>query len=45
MQQVSGTPDQMVPFEVISLADAVTKNGFAKAYLVLGCEGWTLRAF
>jgi hypothetical protein len=26
-------------------ADAVTKDGFTKAYLALGGEGWTLRAF
>jgi hypothetical protein len=38
-QQVSGTAEQKVPFEVISLADAVNKNGFTKAYLVLGGEG------
>jgi hypothetical protein len=44
-QQVLGTAEQKVPFEVISLADAVTKDGFTKAYLVLGGEGWTLRAF
>ena len=44
-QQISGTVEQKVPFEVISLADAVTKDGFTKAYLVLGGEGWTLRAF
>ncbi len=44
-QQVSGTAEQKVPFEVISLADAVQKGGFAKAYLVLGGEGWTLRDF
>jgi hypothetical protein len=43
-QQVSGTTEQKVPFEVISLADAVTKDGFTKAYLVLGGEGWTSRA-
>jgi len=44
-QQVSGTAEQKVPFEVISLADAVQKGGFARAYLVLGGEGWTLRDF
>src|SRR5229473_5561153 len=44
-QQTSGTAKQKVPFEVISLADAVQKGGFAKAYLVLGGEGWTLRDF
>src|SRR6266851_8937664 len=37
-QQVSGTAEQKVPFEVISLADAVQKGQFAKAYLVLGGE-------
>jgi len=35
-QQLSGTAEQKVPFEVISLADAVTKDGFTKAYLVVG---------
>ena len=44
-QQVSRTAEQKVPFEVISLADAVTKDGFTKTSLVLGGEGWTLRAF
>jgi PD-(D/E)XK nuclease superfamily domain len=44
-QQTSGTAEQKVPFEVISLADAVQKGGFAKAYLVLGGEGWNLRDF
>lgn len=44
-QQTSGTAEQKVPFEVISLADAVLKGSFAKAYLVLGGEGWTLRDF
>lgn len=44
-QQTSGTAEQKVPFEVISLADAVVKGGFEKAYLVLGGEGWTLRDF
>jgi hypothetical protein len=44
-QQVSGTAEQKVPFEVISLAEAVLSGGFANAYLVLGGEGWTLRDF
>jgi PD-(D/E)XK nuclease superfamily protein len=46
-QQVSGTAEQKVPFEVICLAEAVREsNGtFDKAYLVLGGEGWTLREF
>jgi hypothetical protein len=46
-QQVGGTAEQKVPFEVISLTQAVLdSNGkFGKAYLVLGGSGWTLREF
>ena len=44
-QQVSGTAEQKVPFEVISLAESVMSGEFAKAYLVLGGEGWKLRNF
>lgn len=44
-QQVGGTAEQKVPFEVICLAEAVRQGGFDKAYLVLGGEGWTLRDF
>jgi hypothetical protein len=46
-QQVSGTAEQKVPFEAICLADAILSGGeeFAKAYLVLGGEGWKLRDF
>jgi hypothetical protein len=44
-QQVGGTAEQKVPFEVISLAEAVAQDGYAVAYLVLGGEGWTLRNF
>ena len=46
-QQVSGTAEQKVPFEVISLVQAIldTGNEYAKAYLVLGGEGWKLRDF
>lgn len=44
-QQVSGTAEQKVPFEVICLADAVLAGTFSKAYLVLGGEGWKLRNF
>ena len=44
-QQVSGTAEQKVPFEVICLADALEAGNFAKAYLVLGGEGWKLRTF
>ena len=44
-QQVGGTAEQKVPFEVICLSDAVNDGGYKKAYLVLGGEGWTLRDF
>jgi len=44
-QQVSGTAEQKVPFEVISLAHAVRSGQYADAYLVLGGEGWTLRDY
>jgi hypothetical protein len=44
-QQVSGTAEQKVPFEVICLADSVRQGTFQKAYLVLGGEGWKLRNF
>jgi hypothetical protein len=44
-QQTGGTAEQKVPFEVMSLADVVLTGHFAKAYLVLGGEGWTLRDF
>ncbi|MBI2677831.1 MAG: hypothetical protein HYX28_03525 [Candidatus Koribacter versatilis] len=44
-QQTGGTAEQKVPYEVICLGEAVTEQGFAKAYLVLGGEGWTLRGF
>ncbi len=46
-QQVSGTAEEKVPYEVICLADSVnTSNGrFKKAYLVIGGEGWKLKHF
>ncbi len=46
-QQVSGTAEQKVPFEIICLADAVhnSEGKFKRAYLVLGGEGWTLREY
>jgi|ERR1017187_3327959 hypothetical protein len=44
-QQVSGTAEQKVPFEVICLAETMTTGEFARAYLVLGGEGWKLREF
>ena len=47
LQQVSGTAEQKVPFEVISLLQAILDTGdeYSKAYLVLGGEGWKLRDF
>jgi hypothetical protein len=46
-QQVSGTAEQKVPFEILCLADVVhkSKGKFKKAYVVLGGEGWTLREY
>lgn len=45
-QQVGGTAEQKVPFEVISLAETIRSSGaYHKAYLVLGGGGWSLRDF
>lgn len=44
-QQVPGTAEQKVPYEVICLADAIGKGVYEKAYLVLGGPGWKLRDF
>lgn len=45
-QQVSGTAEQKVPFEVIVLSKIVRElREIDKAYLVLGGEGWSLREF
>lgn len=44
-QQVSGTAEQKVPFEVICLLEAIDSGPYQKAYLVLGGEGWTFRNF
>lgn len=46
-QQVAGTAEQKVPFEVICLSEAILSRSpeFSRAYLVLGGEGWTLRDF
>lgn len=38
-QQVSGTAEQKVPFEVICLLEALETGHYAKAYVVLGGEG------
>jgi hypothetical protein len=39
-QQVAGTAEQKVPFELICLLDALERGPYVKAYLVLGGEGW-----
>lgn len=44
-QQVSGTAEQKVPFEVICLSEALAEGMFEKAYVVLGGDGWRLRDF
>jgi hypothetical protein len=44
-QQVSGTAEQKVPFEVICLLEALESGEFSKAYLVLGGDGWKLRDY
>ena len=44
-QQVAGTAEQKVPFELICLLDALENGPYTKAYLVLGGEGWKLRQF
>ena len=44
-QQVGGTAEQKVPFEVICLAEALSGGDYQGAYLVLGGSGWKLRNF
>jgi len=46
-QQVSGTAEQKVPFEIMCLAEAVRSSHgkYKKAYLILAGEGWTLKEF
>ena len=46
-QQVSGTAEQKVPYEIISLADIILNNPdkYKTAYLVLGGTNWTLRDY
>jgi len=46
-QQVSGTAEQKIPFEVLCLMESIQTNQgkFSKAYLVLGGPGWKLRNF
>jgi hypothetical protein len=42
-QQVAGTAEQKIPFEVICLSEIIETGEYEKAYVVLGGEGWTLR--
>ena len=44
-QQIRGTAEQKVPFEMICLAEVLEAGAYQRAYLVLGGEGWTLRDF
>ena len=45
-QQVQGTAEQKIPFEVICLVDAILKDErFYKAHLVLGGNGWRYKEF
>jgi hypothetical protein len=46
-QQVAGTAEQKVPFEVIALLELLESGECDKVYLVLGGTGWTpqLREF
>src|SRR5437762_6841383 len=46
-QQVGGTAEQKVPFEIICMMDAIRagKRAYVKAYVVLGGAGWSLRDY
>jgi hypothetical protein len=44
-QQVSGTAEQKVPFEVICLEEALKTGEYHRAFVVLGGDGWKLRTF
>ena len=39
-QQVGGTAEQKIPFEVICLIEALNQEKYQSAYLVLGGDGW-----
>lgn len=39
-QQVGGTAEQKIPFEVICLVEALRQGNYKSAYLVLGGDGW-----
>jgi hypothetical protein len=44
-QQVPGTTEQKVPFEIISLIEAVRSGGYHGAYVVLGGQCWRFKDF
>ena len=45
-QQVQGTAEQKIPFEIICLADLMIRDeSYYKAYLVLGGDGWRYKDF
>ena len=45
-QQVQGTAEQKIPFEVISLIDTMLRDDrFHRAHLVLGGDGWRYKDF
>jgi len=44
-QEVSGTAEHKVPFEVMCLADAVRAGYGTRGVLVLGGDGWSLREY
>ena len=44
-QQVPGTTEQKVPFELISMIEALLTGDFAGAYIVLGGQNWRFKDF
>lgn len=40
-QQVSGSAEAKLPFEVIQLIDVIAMNMASRAYIVLGGNGWS----
>lgn len=44
-QQVSGTAEQKLPYELMCLIRAKREGNFNGAYIVMGGSGWSLREF
>ena len=44
-QEVSGTAEHKIPFELMCLADAVRAGYGVRGVIVLGGDGWTLRDY